>query len=201
MLRTATNWAREATSSGNWCPALGSVRSSGRGAGGKRRPSASTACSRRSPVRRGRSGRSPHCRTARVSEREPPRRFDLPAPNRRGGSPRSSFRLARDEKTVHERRVQVALEVIPTRIRRHRERHVLYVVRPASVLVLTIEGADAFGPSKRCQSCGMADSFGVGQADARPGRCRQLLRVEEDPVTLVGGADLQLGVPGGTGRR
>jgi hypothetical protein len=37
--------------------------------------------------------------------------------------------LARDEKTVHERRVHVALEVIPTRIRRHRERHVLYVVR------------------------------------------------------------------------
>jgi hypothetical protein len=26
-------------------------------------------------------------------------------------------------------------------------------------LVLTIEGADAFGPPKRCQSCGMADSF------------------------------------------
>ena len=27
---------------------------------------------------------------------------------------------------------------------------------------------------------------GVGQADLRPGRCRQLLRVEEDPVTLLG---------------
>jgi len=55
--------------------------------------------------------------------------------------------------------VHVALEVIPTRIRRHRERHVLYVVRARLDLVLTIEGADAFGPSKRCQSCGMADPF------------------------------------------
>jgi hypothetical protein len=143
--------AREATSSGNSCPALGSVRFRAGGELGPRAVIAGTtdpcqlapslACPQRSiepvedPESVLRSVRRFLREVADTSDRWTDREeallcgSELPVPNLEEGSLRSRFRLARDEKAVHERRVHVALEVIPTRIRRHGERHVLYVVR------------------------------------------------------------------------